>query len=102
MAPVSRCLERCSLPSSRIAVISEDELSGERVIDVAGLVVAPGFIDMHEHGQTDEAYGLMVRDGVTAALELEVGTGTSPSGMPPATAARSSTTASASATFRCA
>jgi len=37
-------------------------------------VVAPGFIDMHEHGQTDEAYGLMVRDGVTTALELEVGT----------------------------
>ena len=59
----------------RIEVISEDELSGERVIDVAGLVVAPGFIDMHEHGQTDEAYGLMVRDGVTTALELEVGTG---------------------------
>ena len=59
----------------RIAAISEDELSGERLIDVAGLVVAPGFIDMHEHGQTEEAYGLMVRDGVTTALELEVGTG---------------------------
>ena len=58
-----------------IAMISDDELAGERVIDVAGLVVAPGFIDLHEHGQTDEAYRFMVRDGVTTALELEVGTG---------------------------
>ncbi len=58
-----------------IAAIGQDELSGERVIDAEGLVVAPGFIDLHEHGQSEEAYALMVRDGVTTALELEVGTG---------------------------
>ena len=38
-------------------------------------MIAPGFIDLHEHGQNEEAYGLMVRDGVTSALELEVGVG---------------------------
>jgi dihydroorotase len=38
------------------------------------LVVAPGFIDLHQHGQTEKAYALKVRDGVTSALELEVGT----------------------------
>ena len=38
-------------------------------------MVAPGFIDLHEHGQNEESYGLMVRDGVTSALEIEVGTG---------------------------
>ncbi len=34
----------------RIDVISEDELAGERTIDASGLVVAPGFIDLHVHG----------------------------------------------------
>jgi N-acyl-D-aspartate/D-glutamate deacylase len=37
-------------------------------------VVAPGFVDLHEHGQQEESYAMMVRDGVTSAFELEVGT----------------------------
>src|SRR6476661_8564575 len=59
----------------RIEAISEEPLTGTRTIDAKGLVVAPGFIDLHEHGQNEESYALMVRDGVTSALELEVGTG---------------------------
>ncbi len=57
----------------RIAEIADGELTGVRTIDAAGHVVAPGFIDLHEHGQSEEAYALMVRDGVTTAFELEVG-----------------------------
>ncbi len=59
----------------RVAAVSEEPLDGERTIDASGLVVAPGFVDLHEHGQSPEAYRLMVRDGVTSAFELEVGTG---------------------------
>jgi len=49
-------------------------LDGQVVsIDAQGLVVAPGFIDLHVHGQSDQAHEYQVRDGVTTALELEWG-----------------------------
>jgi N-acyl-D-aspartate/D-glutamate deacylase len=58
---------------NQIAAISEKPLSGTRVIDAAGLVVAPGFIDLHQHDQTASGYRLKAMDGVTTALELEIG-----------------------------
>ncbi len=58
----------------RIAAISRGPLRGKQVIDARGLVVAPGFIDLHAHGQDDENYRLFALDGVTTALELEAGT----------------------------
>ncbi len=57
----------------RIEAISATPLRGRTVIDASGLVVAPGFIDLHSHGQTDENYRFKARDGVTTALEMEVG-----------------------------
>ncbi len=56
-----------------IARISTEPLAGSRTIDARGLVVAPGFIDLHQHGQSQDAYRLMALDGITTALELEVG-----------------------------
>lgn len=57
----------------KIAAISEKTLRGKVQLDASGLVIAPGFIDLHQHGQTPEAYGYKAMDGVTTALELEVG-----------------------------
>lgn len=58
-----------------IKAISASRLDGRTVIDAKGLVVSPGFIDLHQHGQNDENYRFKAMDGVTTALELEVGTG---------------------------
>lgn len=57
----------------KIARISSEPLSGRRVIRASGLVVAPGFIDLHQHGQDIESQRVKALDGVTTALELEVG-----------------------------
>jgi N-acyl-D-aspartate/D-glutamate deacylase len=57
----------------KIVRISSEALSGRRVIRASGLVVAPGFIDLHQHGQEMESQRLKALDGVTTALELEIG-----------------------------
>jgi len=57
----------------KIAVISTEALQGRTILDAKGLVVVPGFIDLHSHGQTPENYRFKAMDGVTTALEMEVG-----------------------------
>lgn len=61
------------IQGKRIAAISERPLTGSVTIDARGMIVAPGFIDLHSHGQDDENYRYKARDGVTTALEMEVG-----------------------------
>ena len=57
----------------KIARISSEPLSGRRVMHVGGLVVAPGFIDLHQHGQDLASQRVKAFDGVTTALEMEIG-----------------------------
>jgi len=57
----------------KIASISAAPLSGRRIIHASGLVVAPGFIDLHQHGQEIESQRVKAFDGVTTALEMEIG-----------------------------
>ena len=56
-----------------IASVSEGGLRGRDTLDATGLVVAPGFIDLHAHGQDPVSAALQALDGVTAALEMEIG-----------------------------
>jgi N-acyl-D-aspartate/D-glutamate deacylase len=59
--------------AGRIAAISATPLNATRVIDAKGLIVAPGFVDLHSHGQDVENYRAKAMDGVTSALECEIG-----------------------------
>ena len=56
-----------------VAAISASPLAGGTAVDAAGLVVAPGFIDLHAHGQDPVSSRYQAMDGVTTALELEIG-----------------------------
>ena len=75
--PESRtdAIRNLGISNGTIKAITTDKLDGRTVIDARGLVVSPGFIDLHQHGQDDENYRFKAMDGVTTALELEVGTG---------------------------
>src|SRR6185437_12168969 len=57
----------------KISAVGTGLGSAERVIDATGLVVAPGFIDLHAHGQSLPADRMQAFDGVTTTLELEAG-----------------------------
>ena len=57
----------------KIVRVSSDAMNGRRMIHADGLVVAPGFIDLHQHAQDLASQRVKALDGVTTALELEIG-----------------------------
>lgn len=56
-----------------IVALSTEPMTGRAAIDARGLVVAPGFVDLHAHGQDERSNRFQAADGVTTALELEQG-----------------------------
>jgi len=59
--------------NGQITAITTEAIQGRRTIDATGHVVAPGFIDLHAHGQNIGDYRMQAMQGVTTMLELESG-----------------------------
>jgi len=57
----------------QIVAITDEAIKGRQTIDATGHIVAPGFIDLHAHGQNIGDYRMQVMQGVTTMLELESG-----------------------------
>lgn len=67
-------LRNVGIKAGTIQALTTEPLEGRVTVDAKRLVVAPGFIDLHQHGQDNENYRAKAMDGVTTALELEIGT----------------------------
>jgi dihydroorotase len=66
-------IKNVGIINNHIAQISSESLKGKEIINVSGLVVAPGFIDLHVHGRGNKEQEYKLHDGVTTMLELEWG-----------------------------
>lgn len=62
------------ITGDKIEAISDQPLRGDQTIDAGGLVVAPGFIELHTHGHDSLNYSYRAMDGVTMMLDTEKGT----------------------------
>ncbi|MDT7802536.1 MAG: hypothetical protein QOI78_5969 [Actinomycetota bacterium] len=60
------------LDGGKVAAVGSG-LEAPAVVDVAGLIVGPGFVDLHSHVHSIAGQRLQAMDGVTTALDLEAG-----------------------------
>jgi N-acyl-D-aspartate/D-glutamate deacylase len=55
------------------AIGSPLSADGASIVDVTGLIVGPGFVDLHSHVHSIAGQRLQAMDGVTTSLDLEAG-----------------------------
>lgn len=61
------------ITDGKVAYLGDEMPEARTLIDAAGKIVAPGFIDLHSHAQDLAGHRLQALDGVTTSLELEGG-----------------------------
>jgi len=66
-------ISNVAINDGSIALITDDPVEGKQSIDASGLIVSPGFIDLHMHATNLSGYRMQAAQGVTTALELESG-----------------------------
>ncbi len=66
-------IRNVGIKGDKIVSVTQEPIKGTTIIDAENKVVAPGFIDMHAHGQRILEGRVQAMDGVTTALELEAG-----------------------------
>jgi N-acyl-D-aspartate/D-glutamate deacylase len=62
-----------AVTGGRVTAVGAGLPAGAETLDATGLVVAPGFIDLHSHVHSIAGHRLQAFDGVTSALDLEAG-----------------------------
>ncbi len=66
------------IENDKISVLTREELRANRTLDASGLVVSPGFIDMHTHDEERDdssTQECLLRQGVTTILSGNCGSG---------------------------
>ena len=63
------------IKDGQIVVITKDAIKGKETIDASGHVVAPGFIEGHQHATDQFSRKVNLRDGLTTQMDFEAGAG---------------------------
>ena len=66
-------IKNIGINNGKVSAITNQPILGKETINAKGLIVAPGFIDMHVHGRTNQEQEFQLHDGLTTTLELEWG-----------------------------
>jgi N-acyl-D-glutamate deacylase len=63
------------IKDGKIVVITKDAIKGKETINAKGHVVAPGFIEGHQHATDPFSRKVFLRDGLTTQMDFEAGAG---------------------------
>ena len=68
-------IRNVGVKDGKIAIITESDIKGKETINAEGHVVAPGFIDSHQHATDPFSRKVNLRDGLTTMMDFEAGAG---------------------------